>query len=288
LYRATVNDPVGKLPAIFGELPDRAGSPEARVRVAEEVHELLPLQERIGYSFVRPALLRAALTLGSWSNEHPHSGWPGNGCLEFLGDAVLGLLAADALWKRFPSLDEGRLTRLRASVVSERALAAIASEIDLGQWLFLGRGDLKQGGRQHRAILADTVEAVLGAVYLDAMEAGNPPVSAARKAFSKMFGERLAGLRPEHGLHPKSRLQQWAQAHYRITPSYVRVGDSPPPGEPRWTARVELRRSEDDIEVLGEGEGRSLREAERAAAEQALERIGAPTAVSSGSPPSAK
>lgn len=264
-----------KLPAVLRRLPDVEGGEERRAEVAAELAKLAPLEERIAYRFARPALLRVALTVGSWSNEHPRSGWPSNGCLEFLGDAVLGLLVADALWQRFPDIDEGKLTRLRASLVSERALAGVAVDVDLGQWLYLGRGDLKQGGRQHASILADAVEAVLGAVFLDAREAGELPLEAAGAVVEELFGRLVDGMQPEHGLHPKSRLQQWAQANFRLTPAYVRVGEPPPPGEPRWMARVELRHPGGERQVLGEGEGRSLREAEREAAEQALERVGA-------------
>lgn len=261
------------LPRIFESLPDPTvvigdGTEPAEHRGLDE------LMRRLGYDFSRPALLRVALTLGSWANEHLDVGWPSNASLEFFGDAVLDLVAADSLWQRFPELSEGELTRLRAMLVSERSLAHAAEALELGEFLYLGRGDLKRGGRTHASTLADAVEAVLGAVFLDARADGRSPLQAAGDVFAHLFGERLRALEPEHGVDPKSRLQHWAQARHRITPAYVRVGGSPPPGDPRWHARVELHFPDGRIEVLGEGEGRSLKRAEREAALQALERIG--------------
>jgi ribonuclease-3 len=261
------------LPKVLLELPDPFAPVEDDTRPVAQ-GGLLGLQERLGHRFARPALLRVALTLGSWANEHKGSGWPSNACLEFFGDAVLGLLAADALWRRFPDLAEGELTRLRAALVSEESLAAAAESMDLGAWLYLGRGDLKRGGRTHPATLADGVEAVLGAVFLDARESGHAPLDATATVFERLMGERIAELRPEHGIDPKSRLQHWAQGKFRITPVYLRVGEPPPPDDPRWSARVELRFSGGHVEVLGEGQGRSLKEAERAAAKDALAQLG--------------
>lgn len=257
------------LPKVLLDLPDPS-APVDDDTCPQGEGGLPGLEARLGHAFARTALLRVALTLGSWANEHKGSGWPSNACLEFFGDAVLGLLAADALWRRFPELAEGELTRLRATLVSEESLATAAESIDLGAWLYLGRGDLKRGGRSHPATLADAVEAVLGAVFLDARESGAAPLEAAAVVFDRLMGERVIELRPEHGVDPKSRLQHWAQGKFRITPIYVRVGEPPPPDDPRWAARVELRFTDGHVEVLGEGQGRSLKEAERAAARDAL------------------
>jgi ribonuclease III len=260
------------LPRIFESLPD----PEQRMHDGTEPppqRGLDQLAHRLGHHFARPALLRVAITLGSWANEHPGAGWPSNASLEFFGDAVLGLVAADALWQRFPELAEGELTRLRSLLVSEQSLAAAAEALELGEFVYLGRGDAKRGGRTHPSTLADCVEAVLGAVFLDARADGRRPLAAAAAVFDRVFGERLQALEPEHGIDPKSRLQHWAQGRYRITPIYVRIGDKPPAGDPRWRARVELRFADGRVEVLGEGEGRSLKRAERQAALQALERV---------------
>jgi ribonuclease-3 len=259
------------LPLILRVLPlfedDGAPTPAG----ADTRPRLAVLESRLGYSFARPSLLRAALTLGSWSHEHPESGWPSNACLEFFGDAVLDLLAADAIWQRHPTLDEGALTILRASVVSEPTLADVATALDLGAFLWLGRGEDRVGGRRHRPHLADAMEAVLGAVFLDARERGDSPLDAVTEVFARVFGAVLDAATPDRALDPKTRLQHWAQARHRISPAYVRLdareGDS---GPPRWRARAELRHASGEVELLGEGEGDSIREAERRAAEAAL------------------
>ena len=235
-----------------------------------EAEALAELEAALAHRFVQPALLRAALTVGSWANEHRDAGWPSNACLEFFGDAVLDLLAADALWRRFPTLDEGPLTRLRASLVSERSLARVARRIDLGSWLYLGKGDEQRGARDRDGTLADALEAVLGSVFLDARAAGREPMAVAGASFEALFGERVRRLRPEDGLDPKSRLQQLIQAERRLTPVYAAIGEPPPPENPHWRARVELRLDDGAVEILGEGEGRSLRAAERDAARKAL------------------
>lgn len=265
---------VTRLPKVLLDLPAPAPRLDDGTE-PEPQYDLDALQARLGYTFAAPALLRVALTLGSWANEHADAGWPSNAVLEFFGDAVLDLVAADAVWCRFPELAEGELTRLRASLVAEASLVAVAEALELGQFLYLGRGDLKRGGREHPSTLADAVEAVLGAVYLDAREAGRRPEVAAAGVFDRWLGGRVAVLEPEHGLDAKSRLQHWAQGKHRVTPRYVRVGDPPPPGEPHWRARVELRFPNGTVRVLGEGAGRSLKRAEQAAARLALEALSA-------------
>jgi len=228
----------------------------------------------LGRVFARPALLRVAVTHPGWANEHRKAGWPSNGCLEFYGDAVLDLLAADAIWRRFPEMPEGDLTRLRASLVSEASLAAIAREIELGAYLYLGKGDEKNGFRDHPATLADALEAVLGAVFLDAKAAGDDPMFAAARSFDALFGRRVAHMSPTDGLDPKSALQRVVQAKLRVAPRYRQVGEAPAPGEPpHWRVVVELRRKGEAPLPMGDGEGRSLQEAERQAAAVALAKI---------------
>ena len=271
---------VRPLPSILASLPDRlgdgGGEGDERADGADvwaELRGLSPLQSELGYEFARPALLRVALTHGSWAKEHPDAGWPGNATLEYFGDAVLGLLAADAIWCRFPRLDEGRLTRLRAAVVSEPSLARAAGDVGLGRWLFLGRGQEMQGGRSHAGTLADAVEAVLGAAFMDAREASRPPLDAARAIFETLLGARVRALEPDDGVHPKARLQQWSQARFHVPPTYLRIGERPAPGAPHWIIRAELQLADGEVRLLGEGEGRNLRAAERAAAEDALARL---------------
>ncbi len=272
--RCSLRPSMTSLPTLLVNLPDRA-PPGAETTCGAELLGLRGLENDLSYRFHRPALLRVALTVGSWANENQASGWPTNASLEFFGDAVLDLVAADVLWRAFPSLGEGPLTRLRASLVSERSLAAAAQDLGLGPWLFVGRGDEKRGARAREGTLADALESVIGAVFLDAREAGRDPILAAGTLFRHLFGERVDRMRPSDGLDAKSRLQQWIQAKYRITPVYRAVGAPPPPDAPHWRARVEVPHPDRDSEWLGEGAGRSLREAERAAADDALERIDA-------------
>jgi ribonuclease-3 len=260
-----------RLPEVLRSLPDPfVDTTLERPQIDERFQTV---QAAIDYEFGNKGLLRVALTLGSWVNEHPKAGWPSNGCLEFFGDAVLNLVAADAIWQRFPELDEGALTRLRASIVSERALSEIAIALDLGSALWVGRGDRKRGAALRTSTLADAVEAVLGAAFLDARQHTEATLPVADRVFERMFAAHLAALQPEAGIDPKSRLQHWAQTRHRVTPSYVQVGEAPPPGEPLWRSRVELRFDDGRIQVLGEGEGRSRKRAERSAAAQALDAI---------------
>jgi len=247
------------LPAVLVTLPDEDPA----------LAQLAPLIARLGHPFARPALLRAALTTPSWVNEHASDGWPGNACLEFLGDAVLGLVAADALWRRFPTLGEGDLTRLRASLVSEAALGMVAREIDLGALLFLGRGDVKSGVLERDGTLADAVEAMIAAAFLDARAAGSDPLAAAATVFDALLGPKLAATRPEDGVDPKSRLQAILQARHRRTPVYAAVGERSKGNDPVWRVQVTLTLPEGQL-VLAEAEGPSLRAAEQAAAIAAL------------------
>ncbi len=258
--------PLG-LPDVFVDLPPVDRSNPTTASVLDRV------QARLGYEFARPELLRVALTVGSWANENRAAGWPSNACLEFFGDAVLDLAAAHALWMRFPMLAEGALTRLRSTLVSEPALAAVARQIELGGCLWVGKGD-EDLGRERDSTLADAFEAVLGAVYLDARASAGEPMMAAGRVFNLVFGEKVAAMTHDDGLDPKSRLQQRVQGKLKRTPVYEQVGDPPPPQSPHWVVRVVVSESDDaEPKVLGQGEGRSLRAAERAAAVDALAKL---------------
>ncbi len=264
------------LPALLENLPE--------LQDEAEIASLRALEQRLGYRFVRLELLRVALTLASWCNEHATSGWPSNESLEFFGDAVLDLVAADELWRRFPAQGEGPLTRLRATLVSEEALAAAAQTSKLGDWLFLGKGDEQRGGREREASLADTVEAVMGAAFLDARAASQDPLAAASAVFRALLGERADGLAPDHGIDAKSRLQHWAQRVHRATPTYLtEAAAESTPEQPQWISRVVFSPHEGEVQVLGEGQARSMRRAQQAAAVAALAAIKAPKAPDHGS-----
>ncbi len=215
------------------------------------------LGKRFAYRFSDPALAAAALT-------HRSARGPSNERLEFLGDAVLGLAVAEALYARCPLLEEGDLTRLRASLVNRESLAGIARDLRLGEALELGIGERRNGGFQRRSILEDALEAALGAVFLDG------GYDAARKVILRLFAGRLDALpAPEALKDAKTRLQEALQARGIALPQYEVVATHGPEHEREFTAhcRVEL------LDITGVGHGSSRRRAEQAAAAEALARL---------------
>lgn len=216
-----------------------------------------------GHRFRDPGLLETAL-------RHRSVGVPHNERLEFLGDAVLALLVAEALHARWPKADEGALTRARSQLVRESALAAIARRLGLGEQLQLGPGERKSGGRHRDSILADALEAVIGAIYLDG------GLEACRAAVLPWFEEGLATLPAgKADKDPKTRVQEWLQARQWARPEYELVEARGPDHARHF--RVRARAGEPLLEV--EGEGSSLRNAEQSAAEALL------TALEAAYPP---
>lgn len=213
---------------------------------------------RLRHHFGDPALLRQALTHGSFGSPH-------NERLEFLGDAVLNCAVSVLLYERFPQLDEGALTRLRANLVNQAALAAVAGELALGEALRLGDSELRSGSPVRPSILADALEAVWGALYLDG--GFDVALEAARAAFAA----RLDGLDPQAPeKDPKTRLQEWLQAHRMALPAYQVRAVSGPPHELHFVVECAVP----ERGVCTVGEGRSRRLAEQAAAARALEEVG--------------
>ena len=210
---------------------------------------------------VDPDLLERALTHRSYAYEH--GGLPHNERLEFLGDAVLGLIVADALYRSHPDYAEGQLAKLRASVVNARALADVARSLELGRWLRLGKGEEVTGGRDKNSILADTMEAVLGAVYLDRGLAGATVL--VRRLFDPLME---AASRQGAALDWKTALQELTAAQGLGAPDYE-IGESGPDHAKRFTAAARVADA-----VRGEGEGRSKKEAEQQAAEAAWRALG--------------
>jgi ribonuclease-3 len=213
-----------------------------------------PLKRRLGYAFADPALLERALTHRSYAGGH-------NERLEFLGDSLLGCVVAILLYERHPGMPEGDLSRLRAALVNQASLFEVAQSLDLGDCLRLGEGELKSGGFRRPSILADAVEAILGAVYLDG------GFDAVREVIERLFGPRLdsAGTDPP-GKDPKTALQERLQGRRLPLPRYavLQVG-----GEAhQQTFRVECR--VDELGVVVTGEGLSRRAAEQDAAQAAL------------------
>jgi ribonuclease-3 len=205
---------------------------------------------------VEPDLLERALTHRSFAYEN--GGLPTNERLEFLGDAVLGVIVTDALYRTHPDLPEGQLAKLRASVVNTRALAGVARSLDLGKWLRLGKGEEVTGGSDKASILADTMEAVIGAVYLDR------GLDAATLMVRKLFDPLMAAATEEGAaLDWKTSLQELTAAQGLGVPEYV-VAESGPDHSKSFTAQARVQGS-----VHGEGAGRSKKEAEQQAAEAA-------------------
>ena len=208
------------------------------------------LRERLGYAFQRPDLLAQALTHRSHGARH-------NERLEFVGDAVLNCVVAHALYQRFPEIDEGDLSRVRASLVNRDTLAEIARSIELGDAIHLGEGEQKSGGPDRPSILADTLEALYGAVFLDG------GFDAARDVIDRTFGDVLRDADPAIlGKDPKTRLQEWLQARHLPVPDY-RIA------EVSGEAHAQVFTAECSIAALGvstKGAGSSRRIAEQAAA----------------------
>lgn len=217
------------------------------------------LCDELGHRFADPQLLLDALTHRSFKNENPDIAVADNERLEFLGDAVVGLVVASLLYVRFPDANEGELTRRRADLVSEKGLAEAAQAIGLGPALRLGKGEGKSGGREKPRLLSSALEACIGAVYSDG------GVDAAFESARRVFEPRIHTSAPGE-LDAKSRAQEWAQAHFGGTPIYSLVGTQGPDHDREFTVALEL-----DGERVATGSGRSKVEAEQAAAEHALE-----------------
>jgi ribonuclease III len=215
--------------------------------------DLHQLQTTLGVSLSDPSLLVLALTHRSYAFEA--GGLPTNERLEFLGDAVLGVTVTDWIYHRFPEAPEGRLAKLRAAAVNAASLAGVARQLDLGEHVLLGRGEEQSGGRDKDSILADTFEAVIGAIYLDR------GMAAARSFVEGLFADLLEDLAlRRESLDYKTSLQELTAAELSKLPSYE-VTDAGPDHEKWFSATVSV-----DGEVLGRGEGRSKKEAEQMAA----------------------
>jgi ribonuclease-3 len=223
---------------------------------------LEPFSQRLGHAFRDPALLELALTHRSWCAEH--AGTASNERLEFLGDSVLGLAVTDHLFASYPDVAEGQLAKVRASVVSAPTLGAVAREIDLGAELRLGKGEEQSGGRHKQSILADGLEAVIGAVHVDAGWA------VARALVLRLLGDRiLVAATGPGGEDFKTLLQEHVARRYDAVPSYLITEEGPDHGK-RFFATVLVSGEE-----LGRGQGSSKKQAEQDAARVAWAELGA-------------
>lgn len=212
------------------------------------------LSKQIGHRFSDTALLEQALT-------HRSAGSPHNERLEFLGDAVLNFLIAEAFYRRFDHAREGELTRLRASLVKGPTLAALSRQLALGPELRLGSGELKSGGRERESILADAFEAILGAIYLDG------GLNACREVVGRIFAERLAAVSPgQVDKDPKTRLQEWLQSRRMTLPAYAVLGTQGDGHQQLFTVECRV----ESLHAPIHGRGTSRRKAEQDAAEKML------------------
>jgi ribonuclease-3 len=215
------------------------------------------LQEGLGYQFHDARLLRQALT-------HRSHGTPHNERLEFLGDGVLNCIIAAELYTRFARLQEGELSRLRASLVREQRLHELATRLALGEQLRLGEGELKSGGFRRPSILADALEALIGAVYLDG------GFAAARAVVARLYEPLLATLDPRGAdKDPKTQLQEWLQSRKYALPQYSVIATLGAAHEQRFEVECLVR----ELAVRTVGSGASRRLAEQAAARAAFDRL---------------
>jgi ribonuclease-3 len=217
---------------------------------------LAAFTERLGHRFADVALLGQALTHRSWCAEH--AGYASNERLEFLGDAVLGLVVTDHVYALLPEAGEGQLSRIRAAVVCSPALAEMAAELGLGEVVLLGKGEAASGGRSRPSILADALEAVFGAVYLDG------GLAAAAETIARLVEPRLATAgAPDH----KSRLHELAARDPQRRVAFE-ISEEGPEHDKTFRAVVVF-----DGVPMGEGVGRSKKQAEQAAARSAWQRL---------------
>ncbi len=230
----------------------------------------LAVEGLLGHHFINRSLLLRSLTHSSFSNERGiHSDvTEDNERLEFLGDAVIGLIVAEALMDRYPQASEGKLSRWRSNLVSRRTLAEIALQLDLGTFLRLGRGEKQTGGADKTSILAGAFEAVVGALYLDGS------LEAARVFLNKIFAPYVEAFTDEIRavslfLDRKTALQEKTQSLYRQTPTYRLVHTWGLEHEKSFRVEILLGES-----VVADGEGRSKKDAEQEAAKNALGRLG--------------
>lgn len=283
--------PSFRLPGVFTLLLPRKPSPAICVyhkkmqpALLSQLEDLAPLERALGYSFRTPELLLRALTHRSQAYElamdsggRVESGErQDNERLEFLGDAVIGLVVAEALYRAHPEWQEGELTRMRAQLVSRRNMAEVAQAAGLGQHLRLGKGEERSGGRRKTALLANAMEAVIAAIYVDAGHALEPVRRFADQHLLGMAAESLARdvvSGAPLGDH-KSALQEFLQAGHTGVPVYLVESESGPDHRKRFHVEVRLKAADGELgEPLASGSGTTKKKAEQEAARRALAQL---------------
>ncbi len=224
---------------------------------------LATLQQTLGVSFNNPSLLELALVHSSYVNENPDLAPASNERLEFLGDAVLGLIVAEKLYQDFPHLSEGEMTRLRAALVCQDTLARVARAHKLGDYLYLGKGERASSGQRKPTNLARALEAVIAAIFLD------QGLSTTRDVTLRLFNKELQKVASQGvEVDYKSQLQEFIQARGQQAPAYRVVAATGPDHEKKFTVEVRIGDT-----VLGKGTGKSKKTAETEAARSALQRL---------------
>lgn len=222
------------------------------------------LEKKVKIKFFDRKLVENVFVHRSFLNEHKRSQFPSNEKLEFLGDSVLSLITSIYLYKNFPDLDEGNYTDIKAAVVRTESLAEVAKKLGLGQIVFLSKGEELNGGKENKNILADCFEAFIAAIFID-------------KGFDTaysfivewLFKDKLTHIvKNKLYLSPKSRLQEYIQARYRKLPLYSIIEEKGPEHKKEFLISVSF-----DTKILGQGRGASKKEAEEAAAKNALEKM---------------
>jgi ribonuclease III len=230
----------------------------------EQIKEIEELEKRLGYNFKNTGFLERALTHRSFSNEWPGEDVQNNETLEFLGDAALGFIISTWLFQLYPTLDEGKLSKIKAYLVSARTLARRAEALNLGQFLRLNRGEEKTGGRFKRALIVDAYEATIAAIYLDGgLEAATTFVH--RELYHDLINLNIEDL---SAIDYKSALQEYLQAANLPTPEYIVVETSGPEHERIY--HVELRVGRERVAT---GEGPAIKIAHEEAAREALTKL---------------
>ena len=220
------------------------------------------LQKSLNYEFNNIALLENALCHSSYVNEHPNDNLKDNECLEFLGDAVLNLIVGHLLMDKYPHLNEGDLSRMRANLVNEQQLAKIAGSINLGVFVQLGRGEIQTKGREKNSILSDTLEAVIAAIYLDG--GFEKAFEIIKKQFTVYINDNLV---PSLIQDSKSLLQEFSQIKYKVMPGYKVINENGPDHDKTFEVKVTIPN------IASIGIGKSKKSAEQDAARIALESL---------------
>jgi ribonuclease-3 len=223
---------------------------------------LLALQNRLGHHFGQPELLIEALRHSSFVNEHSTPRLRDNERLEFLGDAVVNLIVGLMLMEHYPNSSEGELSRMRANLVNERQLACIAASLMVGDNILLGKGEAQDSGHRKNSILADALEAIVAAVFLDG------GFDAAARLVRRHFAEVVEGTRPEVDRDHKSRLQELVQSAHQTIPCYRVLGSSGPDHAKVFEVELQIN------DLVTRGSGKSKKAAEQDAARRALSFLG--------------